>query len=450
MATMTEAPPERAGDLPWPSAGIGWYAVFVIALSLLVNFLDRGIVPLLVPFIKADLQISDTQMSLIMGFAFVAFYAVAGLPIARYADRGNRKRLIAVGLLMWSFATAACGLARSFLGLFAFRMGVGVGEACTGPASFSLLGDLIPPERMPRVLAVMNFGFIAGNGLALIILGTLIQLLSSSPTVDLPLLGEMRMWQAAFVLVGLPGLLVALLMLTVPEPARRVGGTQPGISEVLSFLWEQRSVYGPLILTISINTMAAVGLISWGPSFFIRTWHWDIGTIGLVQGLIWLILAPVGAMLGSLMAERFAKAGHDDANLRVVIYAMTINIPCVVLMPLMPSAELSVLFMALSVFGASLLFGPQNAAIQVVTPGRMKGQVTAIILFGFNIIGYGLGPTVTALFTDYVYRDEAQVGYALATCYAILGPIAFLIMLSGLKPYGRAVAAVREHWHKGY
>ena len=150
------------------------------------------------------------------------------------------------------------------------------------------------------------------------------------------------------------------------------------------------------------------------------------------------------------MAERFAKAGHDDANLRVVIYAMAINIPCVVLMPLMPSAELSVLFMALSVFGASLLFGPQNAAIQVVTPGRMKGQVTAIILFGFNIIGYGLGPTVTALFTDYVYRDEAQVGYALATCYAILGPIAFLIMLSGLKPYGRAVAAVREHWHKGY
>jgi MFS family permease len=163
---------------------------------------------------------------------------------------------------MWSFATAACGLARSFLGLFAFRMGVGVGEACTGPASFSLLGDLIPPERMARVLAVMNFGFIAGNGLALIILGTLIQLLSSSPTVDLPLLGELRMWQAAFVLVGLPGLLVALLMLTVPEPARRVGGAQPSISEVLSFLWEQRSVYGPLILTISINTMAAVGLIS--------------------------------------------------------------------------------------------------------------------------------------------------------------------------------------------
>jgi MFS family permease len=446
MATIPQAPVE----MPWPSARTGWYAVFVISLSLLVNFLDRGIVPLLVPFIKADLQISDTRMSLIMGFAFIAIYAFAGLPIARYADRGSRKGVITLGLGLWSLATALCGSARGFWSLFACRAGVGIGEACTGPASFSLLGDLVPPERMPRVLSVMNFGFIAGNGLALIILGSLIQLLSASPTVTLPILGEMRMWQAAFVLVGLPGLLVTALMATVPEPVRRVGGSQPSVGEVIAFLWERRAVYLPLILTISINTMAAVGLISWGPAFYIRVWHWDIGTIGLVNGLIWLLVAPVGAMIGAKMAERFAAAGHDDANLRVVIYAMAINIPCVILMPLMPSAALSATMLALGVFGASLLFGPQNAAIQVVTPGRMKGQVTAVILFGFNIIGYGLGPTVTALFTDYVYRDELQVGYALSTCYAILGPIAFLIMLSGLKPYGRAVAAAREHWHKGY
>jgi MFS family permease len=448
MATISQAP--AAAELPWPSARIGWYAVFVISLSLLVNFLDRGIVPLLVPFIKADLQISDTKMSLLMGFAFIAIYAFAGLPIARFADRGNRKRIITIGLLLWSAATTMCGFARGFTSLFASRAGVGIGEACTGPASFSLLGDLVPPERMPRVLSVMNFGFIAGNGLALIILGSLIQLLSSSPTVVLPLLGEMRMWQAAFVLVGIPGLLVAALMATVPEPARRVGGDQPSIGEVLAFLWERRRVYGPLLLTISINTMAAVGLISWGPAFYIRVWHWNIGMIGLVNGLIWLTIAPIGAMIGAWMAERFAKAGHDDANLRVVIWAMAINIPCVIAMPLMPTAFLSVLMLALGVFGASLLFGPQNAAIQVVTPGRMKGQVTAFILFGFNILGYGLGPTVTALFTDYVYRDEMQVGYALSTCYAILGPIAFVVMLSGLKPYGRAVAAAREHWHKGF
>jgi MFS family permease len=448
MATITQAP--AGAELPWPSARVGWYAVFVISLSLLVNFLDRGIVPLLVPFIKADLAISDTKMSLIMGFAFIAIYAFAGLPIARYADRGNRKRIITIGLGLWSMATAMCGLARGFASLFAFRAGVGIGEACTGPASFSLLGDLVPPERMARVLAVMNFGFIAGNGLALIILGTLIQLLSSSPTVVLPILGELRMWQAAFVLVGLPGLLVTLLMATVPEPRRRVEGAQPSVSEVAAFLWEHRRVYGPLTLTISINTMAAVGLISWGPAYFIRVWHWDIGTIGLVNGLIWLTVAPIGAMIGGWMAERFARQGHDDANLRVVIYAMAINIPCIILMPLMPNAQLSVTMLGLGVFGASLLFGPQNAAIQVVTPGRMKGQVTAFILFGFNILGYGLGPTVTALFTDYVYQDEMQVGYALATCVAILGPIAFLIMLSGLKPYGRAVAACRDQWHKGY
>lgn len=434
----------------WPSPRIGWYAVVVLSLSLLVNFLDRGLLALLVPQLKADLHLSDTQISLIMGFAFVLFYMVLGLPIARFADVGNRKRLIAAGLVLWSGATALCGAARSFGQLFLFRVGVGVGEACTGPASFSLLGDLFPPEKLPRALAVMNFGYIAGNGLALLIGGTLVSLLAHADSVVVPILGELRVWQAAFLAVGMPGLLVALLMLTVPEPVRRVEGKAPSIGEVARFLSENRMVYGPLIGSISIATIVGVGSASWSPAFYMRTFGWDVGLVGLVTGLTWLVVAPVGAILGSQLAERFARAGHDDANLRVVIYSMLIAFPFLAAAPLMPTGWLAALLNAIGIFGTSLLFGPQNAAIQIVTPGRMKGQVTAVMLFGFNIIGFGFGPTVTALFTDYLFRDEMQVGYALSTCYALLGPIAFGLLLIGLKPYGRAVAAARQQWDKGY
>ncbi|HEX7761319.1 MAG TPA: MFS transporter [Caulobacteraceae bacterium] len=428
----------------WPSAGVGWYAVFVISLSLLVNFLDRGILALLVPYIKSDLRLSDFQISLVMGFAFVMFYMIAGLPIARYADRGHRRNLISFGLLLWSLATAMCAWSRSFVSLFAFRMGVGVGEACTGPASFSLLGDLFPPEKMPRVLAIMNFGFIAGTGLALVIGGTIVQSLATAGAIVFPVFGPLRIWQAAFLLVGLPGLVVSLMMLSVPEPARRETGPQPSIAQVLAFLVANRWVYGPLIATIAINTIVAVGSSSWGPAFYMRTFGWTIGRVGLTLGLVWLVVAPFGAMIGGSLAEALARRGRHDANLLVVVLSMLVSTPFAVLAPLMPTASLAIVMQAVAVFGAALLFGPQNAAIQVVTPNRMKGQVTAVVLFGFNIIGFGLGPTVTALFTDYLFRDERQVGHALATCHALLGPLAFVIMLIGMKPYARAVARMQR------
>jgi MFS family permease len=212
---------------------------------------------------------------------------------------------------------------------------------------------------------------------------------------------------------------------------------------VLVFLSQNRWGYGPLVGAISLNTIIAVGHASWGAAFFMRTYHWPIGRIALVSGFTWLLVAPVGAILGGLLAERWARAGHLDANLRVVLIALGCSLPFMIAAPLMPTGTLSATCGAIGIFFTSLLFGPQNAAIQVVTPNRMRGQVTAVVLFGFNIVGYGFGPTVTALVTDYVFRDEMQIGYALASTYAVLGPIALFIMFLGRKPYARAVAAAR-------
>jgi MFS family permease len=288
----------------------------------------------------------------------------------------------------------------------------------------------------------MNFGYILGNGLAILIGGTIVGLFAASPTAHLPLLGELRIWQATFVVVGLPGLLVALLMLTVKEPPRRIPGEPPPVRAVVHFLGENRWVYGPIIVGIALNTIAAVGLASWGPTFFMRTYGWTVEQVALVLGLIWILALPFGSILGGAIAERWTRRGILDANIRLTLIVCAAAAPFMIAAPLMPSGGLAALLMGIGMFLTSMLLGPQNAAIQTVTPNRMRAQVSAVVLFALNIIGFGLGPTVTAVFTDYVFRDEMQIGSAIATCNALLPPLAILVMWMGLKPYGQAVEAI--------
>src|SRR5216684_2238010 len=403
---------------PWPSRGRAWYAVFVFALVLCVNFLDRGILPLLVQPIKRDLGLTDTQISLLMGFAFVMFYVVLGLPIARLVDRSSRRAII----------------------------GVGVAEACVGPATYSMLADLFPRERLPRAVSVLNFGFIAGIGLSAILGGTVIGALEHLPPITLPVIGLLRPWQLAFLVVGIPGLLVALLMGTVVEPVRRdlglasstagvVGHTIP-IRDVVRYLWDNRKVYGPMYGALALQSIPAQGNISWGPTFFIRVHHWTPREVGLAFGAVTLLVAPPALMIGGLLAERLAKRGFNDANLRVQLLAICLWIPGAVLMPMMPTPPLALAAFGVSLFFAMMAPGPQNAALQSVTPNRMRGQVTALFLFVFNIVGFGCGPTVIALITDYVFHDDTRVGSALALATAILGPLSAWALARGLKPYG--------------
>ncbi len=445
-ASTAEPPAEK----PWPSRGRAWYAVFVFAVVLCVNFLDRGILPLLVVPIKRDLGLTDTEISLLMGFAFVMFYVILGLPIARLVDRSSRRRIIGIGVALWSGATALCGLAHTFVQLFFARIGVGVGEACTGPATYSMLADLFPREQLPRAVSFLNFGFIAGIGLSAIMGGAVIGALEHLPPVALPVIGVLKTWQLTFLVVGLPGLLVALLMRTVVEPVRReltaagvggAGGRSIPIRDVVHYLWTNRAVYGPMYGALALQSIPSQGAISWGPTFFIRVHHWTPRHVGLAFGITTLAVAPIALMVGGLLAERLAKRGYHDANLRVQLLAICLWIPFAVAMPLMPTPTLALIVFGINLFFAMMAPGPQNAALQSVTPNRMRGQATALFLFVFNIIGFGCGPTVIALITDHVFHDDSRVGSALALATAILGPLSAWALLRGLKPYGRLIAA---------
>lgn len=440
---------------PWPGAIQAWYAVFIFALTLMVNFLDRGIISLLVPQLKADLRLSDFQLSIVAGFALVLFYLILELPIARLADVGTRRTIIGVGIALWSAATALCGLAQNFWQLFACRVATGVGEACNGPATFSMLADLFPREKLPRAIVVMNFGFMAGTGLSLIIGGTVIHFLSHTPVVVVPIVGALKSWQLTFMAVGLPGLAIAALMWTVKEPARRgrlMSGAERGVRpisvpvrNVVRFVIENRGTYGPMLMGLAFNVMLAFGTASWIPAFYGRTYGWSMTKVGLVQGAVILMVWPFGAMFGSWLSETFLKKGYHDANLRVVFLSIVCLIPGMVALPLMPRAELAVALGALNGFLAAWVLGPQNAAIQIVTPNEMRGQITALALFVFNAFGAGIGPTFVAVLTDYAFGSDAQLRYALSAVAAVLGPLAAASVWYGMKAYARSVVRA-QNW----
>lgn len=439
-------------DGDWPSPARSWYALVIFALTLMVNILDRSVISLLIPPIKADLQLSDTEVSIIIGFAFVVFYALMGFPIARLVDTRSRRLILGVCVSIWSVMTALCGLAQNFWQLFWARMLVGVGEAGSGPSTYSMMADLFPRDRLPRAISVLNFGFVAGQGIALVIGGMVVKLVSDVPEVTLPVIGTLRSWQLALITVGLPGLLIASLMFTVKEPRRR-GQVHRGadgrvksipVPEVLGFLRENLRVYAPMMFGMALKAILAFGSAIWIPTLFVRKHGWSITEIGITQGTILMICAPIGLMLGSRLAEYLTSKGRDDAFVRVVVIAGVCALPTSIAFPLVANPYVSLVLYAINISILYMAPGPQNAALQVITPNQMRGQVTALWLFLFNFVGYGFGPTFIAVVTDYVFRDEARLGESLSLASGVLGVIAILSIWYGMKPYGAMLKRVRQ------
>lgn len=426
----------------YPPTGQAWYCVTILALVVMVNFLDRGIFTLLVEPIKADLGLTDVQMSLVMGLAFTFFYAIFGLPVARLVDRYSRKHILAAGVAVWSLMTALCGLAGNFWHLFIARVGVGVGETTSGPSAYSLLADYFSPEKLPRAIAGMNLGFVAGSGLAMIIGGAVIGAIGTSQDITLPGNITFRGWQLVLIVVGLPGLIVAAFVLTVREPVRRGGAVrreQP-LTEVFRFLGFHWPVYAPMFVGLALRSVQMFGLMMWGPAFYGRTYGWSPEQVGYVVGASLFLAMPLGLFAGSWAAERYWKRQRYDANIRVVVYSTVVAVPLAIVAPLMPSPWLAAGFSLVAAFFSSMAAPTENAALQCVTPNHLRGQMTFLFLFIMNVIGMGLGPLVIASFSQYVFGEEG-IRYSMFLGALLLGPPAAVVFWLGMRPYGRAMEA---------
>lgn len=243
----------------------------MLSIVLMLSQIDRNIITLLVAPIKKDFGLSDVKVSLLLGPSFIVLYIFMGLPLSRLTDTKSRRMMITLGLTFWSIMTAACGLAQTFDQLFLARVGIGAGESVNGPATYSMLADNFSRERLPRALAVLNIGFVAGAGFSLILGGQIIGALAAVPIYHLPLIGDVHSWQLVFIAIGLPGLLAAAVMGTVKEPPRRGLGnaksSAPSVKEVIAFLRDNQAIYVPMIGGIAITYLLAAGVQNWGPVF---------------------------------------------------------------------------------------------------------------------------------------------------------------------------------------
>jgi MFS family permease len=420
------------------------YVVGVLFVAYVFSYVDRTILTLLVAPIRASLQISDTQVSLLHGLAFAVFYTVLGIPIARLADRAHRVRLISAGIVVWSLMTALCGLARSFGQLFLARVGVGVGEAALSPAAYSILGDYFRGPALARALSFYTAAIYVGAGLALMIGGALI---ARVEPMTLPGLGRLEPWQVVFLFVGLPGIGVALLMLTVREPPRTSGGSLAPrgypLAEVLAHLRGRAAAYGLLIAAFSVAALLWNGAMAWIPTFFVRRHGWTVAEVGLRFGPVLLACGTAGVICGGLIGGWLAGRGHVDANPRVGLVSAALILPAGLAAPLLGDAWASLGAFALFCFAGSMPYGAAGAALTEITPNQMRAQVIAIYFFVQNLAGIGLGPTVVALLTDRLFGDDRAVGQSLAVVTVIAAPLTLLLVALALKPYRRCLAAAR-------
>ncbi len=431
-------------------SSVGFYPWYVIGILMLIytsSFVDRTIISLLVGPIRADLHITDTQMSFVSGISFAVFYTVLGIPIGRLADRYSRRTIIMVGVTLWSAMTMACGLANSFAQLFLARVGVGVGESSLTPSAYSLIPDFFPKDKLARAFGVYNMGIGLGSGLALFLGGLVIGVVQHAPPVSLPILGLIKPWQLVFLAVATPGLLLALAMLTVREPPRRdmiatETGRRPAslpIASVRKYLWSIRGAYIPLVAAYAMTGLENFGFAAWVPSSFIRSYGWTAAQAGERYGIAVLITGMSGAVFGGWFADRLTRKGQKTAYVRTAIYAVSCVLPCAVLAPLAPNGATSLLlFAGMSFFNSSWLavFG---GSLQLIVPNQMRGQTTALTLLVTSMVGFGLGPTAIALFTDKLFHDDLALRYSLAYVAAVTVPLAILFFRISERSFGRAV-----------
>lgn len=414
-----------------------WFVVAILMIAYVFSFIDRQILNLLVGPIRRDLGISDTQMSLLMGFSFAIFYTILGIPLGRVADSRSRRGLIAAGVVLWSVMTALCGTAKAYWQMFLYRIGVGVGEAALSPAAYSMIADYFPPEKRSTAISVYGMGIYLGAGIAFVLGGLVIQFVSKQGAVELPLIGMTHPWQFVFLLLGAAGVVFSLAFALVREPARHgasAGGSVP-FGEVVAYLWRNRRTVLCHNVGFAMIAFVSYGGGAWIPSFFIRNYEVAPGTVGIIYGLIVMVAGCAGIVFGGRLADHWLKQGKSDAALRVGIWAAALCALAHVLFLALPGETLAWVFMAPAIFLVAMPFGAAPAAIQEIVPNRMRGQASAIYLFVVNLIGLGIGPTAVALITDYVFHDDQAVRWSIMIIAAIGCASAVALLAAGLRPY---------------
>jgi MFS family permease len=365
------------------------YVLVMLTLVYVFNFIDRQLLVILQESIKKELHLSDTQLGMLSGFTFAIFYVTMGIPIARFADKGNRRNIVAISLGIWSLMTACSGLARNFIQLLLARIGVGVGEAGGSPPAHAMISDYFPPKRRSTALSLYSSGIYFGILIGFLMGGYLNQNLG---------------WRTAFFVLGMPGIIFSLLFyFSVKEPRR--GATDESVStethsftQVIKLLYAKKTfVY--LALATALHVFCIYGLANWAPSFLQRLHGLKSSEAGRLLGPIFGFGGAIGSFAGGFLTDRFGK---EDKRwyVKIPAYAIIISIPCAAGALFLQNTFLSAACLGLCVLLQSAYLGPSIAVAHSLVPASMRSLTSAILFFALNLIGLGFGPMVVGMISD--------------------------------------------------
>lgn len=436
-----------ADRLPYPPSSVAWRATLILSLLYWLSILDRFIIALMVDPIKKDLQITDLQFGLLQGLAFTLTFSIFGLIAGALADRFNRRWIIFFSVSVWSLATAACGLAQNFLQLLFARVGVGAGEAGLNPNANSMLADLFPRDRLTSALAVYTIGATIGSGMAYLLGGIIVDLVANTDAFVLPFIGELRPWQTVFLIVGIPGAFLSLLIFTIPEPVRRgkLADSAKARSKnlfssyqaLLKFMSTRKHFFACHYTGFAVASVILASGGMWYPAYMSRSFGWSPSQIGLTLGLVLMVAGISGKLLSGYIMDAMYRRGYRDAQLRWYAGCLIVAAPIGILAT--TSDNPWVFLSCIGIF--LLLLAPLPAcystALNLVTPNELRGTGIAFFAVTGGLIGMAAGPIVVAAISDQLFGSN--LGLAMATTIGFCCPVAAFILYLGFAPMQDAV-----------
>jgi len=419
----------------------GWYVAFILLIGFTFSFIDRQVLNLLVVPIQNDLNITDTQISALQGLAFVITYVGLCVPIGRIIDKTHRVSVMIIGLLVWSAATIACGFSKNYISMFIARMGIGAGESTVHPGSISILGDYFDSDKIASPMSIYLLGPYLGAGIAMIF-GA--QVLDWTSQMDsnfiLPLVGEVAPWQLTFIAVGLPGVLVACLFLTIREPKRRIQEIEsqeaPSFKKIAEYIKNNWQVYGAIIIGNSCLIILLYGLQSWVPTMLLRVYEWDLIQSGRIYGLIAMFAGSAGVLSGPFVLNLMNKNNIDAPHFKLAIFGISMASLSLVLLPFQANVNIALIFVTLASFFVTLPLAGTSSAMVIVSPNRIRGVITGIYVVVTSVFGLVLGPFLVASSTDFIFQDPNAVAKSLALVSVLIGPVGIFFMLKGVDKFG--------------
>ncbi len=431
----------------YPKPGYAWYMVGLLTVTYICSFVDRYVLGLLIEPIKADIQLSDTQLGLLLGPAFAIFYVTMGLPLGWLADRKRRTWIVACGVTVWSAATIASGLAKNFTQLFLARMTVGIGEATLSPCAISMISDSFPKERRAKPIAFYTMALSIGGGLASLFSYTVLSWAKSIPAIELPLVGVVAPWQFTFIVVGLPGFILALLFFILREPTRQEVGQSVAVGnanliDTARFVGARWRSFACFFSVFCLMTIIAYSQ-GWGAALFMRTWGWEASQFALINGIILLLVGPATVNASGWYADRLFNQGITAAPLNIAIGGAFVMVASGVIAPLMPSGELAFGVFAINAIGIAMTTATGVTALLNITPAAIRAQIVALYYMIISLAGLLLGPTTIGLLNDHVFGEQ-HLNYSMALLPLIYGVPVLLLIPQIKKTYARRYEEIQQ------